>query len=340
MPANKNAQLRYSIIDSCLQRTHRIWTFEGLLEAVNNEYQERYGTGKGISPRTLRSDIADLKLDGKSGYNAPIEYIIEKGYHYTVPGFSIFQSPITLDDLPILQQVLTNLRQLLGLGLTEDLQELVQRLEYRLSQSAPSVTPSIIQFESLPSYVGLPWLGPLYQAIRDHHTVALTYQPFQAGAASIQIVHPHLLKQFNHRWFLLGVEEGQTRLSTFALDRIQALELKANIPYRPISVEPSTYFQHIIGSAVPENATVETIHLRFSPARAPYIRTKPIHHSQQIVSNGADGMEIVLQLMPTRELLSQLLSYGADVQVLAPLTLQQAVKLVLRNSLEAYNLLK
>jgi predicted DNA-binding transcriptional regulator YafY len=335
MPANKNALFRYAIIDSCLQR-RRSWTFDELQQAVLDAYRERYGPEASVSTRTLRADIANMKPGGTTGYEAPIAFTPERGYRYTVPGYAILQSPISLSDLPILRQVLANLRQLLGLGLTDELEELVQRLEYRLSQAYSAPTPAIIQFEAAPTYVGLPWLAPLYQAIRQGQAVALTYQPFHADAPLIKLVHPHLLKEYNHRWFLLGVEDGQTRVSTFALDRIQALDLREGMRYCPIGIDPETYFQHIIGAAVPEEAAVETIRLRFSASRAPYVRTKPLHPQQQIVADGSDGMDVVLHLIPTQELLTLLLGYGADLKVVAPLSLQEKMRQVLRQSLAAY----
>lgn len=335
MPANKNTLFRYAIIDSCLQR-RRSWTFAELKQAVLDAYREQYGSEASISTRTLRADIANMKEGGTTGYDAPIEFTPELGYQYTVPGYTILQSPISLSDLPVLQQVLANLRQLLGLSLTGELEELVQRLEYRLSQATAAPTTAIIQFEAAPTYSGLPWLAPLYQAIRQCQAVALSYQPFHAIMPLTKLVHPHLLKQYNHRWFLLGVEDEQTRVSTFALDRIQGLELREKICYRSIDIDPETYFQHIIGAAVPEDTAIETIHLRFSASRAPYVRTKPLHPQQQIVANDAEGMDVVLHLIPTQELLTQLLGYGADLKVLAPLSLQEKMRQVLRRSLEAY----
>ena len=335
MPANKNALFRYALLDSCLQRRRR-WTFDDLLQAVGDAYRDRYGSEARISPRTLRGDIANMRPGGTTGYDAPIEFTPARGYRYTVPGYAILQSPISLDDLPILQQVLANLRQLLGLGVTEEFEGLVQRLEYRLSQADSARQPTIIQFEVAPTYVGLPWLAPLYRAIRQGQAVALTYQPFHAAAPLAKLVHPHLLKEYHHRWFLLGVEEGQTRVSTFALDRIQALDVRADMRYLSISIDPETYFRHIIGAAVPEAVAVETIRLRFSASRAPYIRTKPLHPCQQVVADGPEGMDVVLCLIPTQELLTQLLSYGADLKVLAPASLQAKMRQVLRQSLAAY----
>jgi predicted DNA-binding transcriptional regulator YafY len=339
MPVNKNALFRYSIIDSCLQRTQRKWFFDDLLQEINMAYEEAYGTGRCISRRSLYGDIANMKEGGTSGYEAPIDFTLEKGYFYRKRGYSIFDSPIKISDLPVLQQVLSNLRQLLGLGLTEELNELVQRLEYRLSRSSPTIAPNIIQFEAVPTYTGLPWLEPLYQAIRHQVAVELHYQPFHALNPQISVVHPHLLKQFNQRWFLLGIKDGQLKHSTFALDRIQKISSVDATDYLPITIDPEAYFERIIGSSVPEGREIEDIQLWFSATRWPYIRTKPLHKSQTILKASSSGTVVCLNLIPTRELITLLLSFGSDVRVLKPLSMQQEIQACLKESLAAYNLL-
>jgi predicted DNA-binding transcriptional regulator YafY len=61
-----------------------------------------------------------------------------------------------------------------------------------------------------------------------------------------------------------------------------------------------------------------------------------LHPKQQIVADGPEGMDVVLHLIPTQELLTQLLGYGADLKVIAPLSLQEKMRQVLRQSLAAY----
>ena len=236
----------------------------------------------------------------------------------------------------MLHQSLSVLRQLQALGLSDELNELVQRIEQRLTE--PGATPAleVVHFEQVPTYTGLAWLRPLYQAIRQQEALWVTYQPFQAVSARRELVHPHLLKEFNHRWFLLGLNgQNMHNTSTYALDRIVDLE-PAGTLYRPGEIDPNTYFQHVIGASVPPNGVVVEIRLRFSHARAPYIVTKPLHPTQLLADETVEGAEFTLHLIPTRELSTLLLSFGADVEVLAPAGLRDYVKQQLQKAHEAY----
>jgi predicted DNA-binding transcriptional regulator YafY len=332
MPANKNALLRYKVLDDCLKRRGRYWLLEDLIAQVAAALREDGGPAS-VSKRTIQEDIKNLRTT----YQAPIGVESGRGYYYTDPNFSISNTPLTRDDLPVLHQTLAVLRQLQGLGLSDELTSVVQRVEQRLAQPDAAALPAIISFEQVPAYVGTTWLRPLYEAIREQTPLWLTYQPFQSPAARRELVHPHFLKQYNHRWFLLGFNAHEVHLtSTYALDRIQHIEPAAG-PYSPAGLSPDTYFQHVIGASVPLDGQVQEIRLRFSASRAPYILTKPLHPTQQVAAETPASTDITLQLIPTRELLTQLLSYGADVVVLAPESLRSRIHQVLIQSLAAYH---
>ncbi|MDB5245914.1 MAG: hypothetical protein JWQ40_308 [Segetibacter sp.] len=42
------------------------------------------------------------------------------------------------------------------------------------------------------------------------------------------------------------------------------------------------YFKNIIGVTLPANAAIETIKLKFSASREPYVNTKRLHHSKTL----------------------------------------------------------
>ena len=65
--------------------------------------------------------------------------------------------------------------------------------------------------------------------------------------------------------------------------------------------------------------------MRFSTNRFPYVVSKPIHGSQKTISPN-EGL-ISLDVIPNRELESIILSFGDDVEVLAPESLRRAIAL-------------
>lgn len=74
-------------------------------------------------------------------------------------------------------------------------------------------------------------------------------------------------------------------------------------------------FDDVIGVTIPnDDVKVETIRLRFSENRFPYVLSKPIHHSQ--VRGEPDTIEI--KVRPTRELNQIIFSFIPDVEVISP----------------------
>ena len=75
-----------------------------------------------------------------------------------------------------------------------------------------------------------------------------------------------------------------------------------------------------------------------SAKRAPYVKTKPIHHSQKVISDDENGLNIELTLIPNRELVAQILSFGDDVKVLEPEELRKEVSEYLEKAYMKYKL--
>lgn len=335
MPPTKNALLRYAAIDTCLQRTGRRWRFTDLHEAVSAAYNDYSGADTGISIRTLREDLKNMRPGGATGYDAPIVADSKLGYYYEEEGFSIFNSPLSVDDLIVLQGALGALKQLQGLGLSQELAELVERLELRLSYPNKEGGREVLQFELLSGYQGQQWLGPLYKAIRDQQAQWLTYQSFRASEPQREVIHPYLLKQYNGRWFLVAQREGRNGdPSVFALDRIQSLALAPN-RYQVSEHEPTTFFTHLLGVSILPQAELQKIRLRFAKSRLPYVLTKPLHSSQEVEQTN-EGPLVCLTLVPTRELLTLLLSFGADLEVIEPRKLRVQLRDELKQALENY----
>ena len=73
MPVNKNALLRYQILDRCFSDFHRKYEIEDLLDKVNEALYDLYGTE--VSIRQIRDDIKYMR--DRVTYDAPI-----KAYQY------------------------------------------------------------------------------------------------------------------------------------------------------------------------------------------------------------------------------------------------------------------
>lgn len=298
-------------------RTMQAYTAQTLIEAIAEKVEQH------ISDRTLRDDIQDLR---DMGAEIPKR---AKSYRYVVP-FSFLEK---LDDsyYGSLNEAVALLRQVSKTKEFLGLEDILLRLEQRLSLTEAEKSTAI-SFEEV-ELKGKEHLPKLYQAIQNWRFIRVDYAPF-GKPTSQRHVFPLLLKEYNNRWFLIGWENGKNDLQNLPLDRIDHFhETHESFSY-------DTYFDwrerfnNLIGITL--EGTLETVCLRFSESRFPYVMTKKLHHSQQLV-----GERIVsVRVYTNRELIAKILEFGADAEVLAPVTLRQKIAEALRSASALYEGLK
>jgi predicted DNA-binding transcriptional regulator YafY len=335
MPVNRNALIRYRTIDKCLQNRRRKWTIEDLIDACNDALYEYDGIDTNISLRTIRMDLNAMRSDSL-GYNAPIIVTNKKYYTYEDADYSIANSPLTTQDLGILQEVSHLLRQFKGFSHFNEVSEMVNKLEDKIFSEQHQRAP-VIDFEKNELLTGIEWLDVLYKAIVSKTSLLLTYQSFKARNANDIIFYPYLLKEYRNRWFVLGMKKQGKEIITFALDRIQNIiphDKELFILHK--NFDPHTYFDHIIGVTrnVAEKPT--TILFWASHYHAPYIKTKPIHPSQKIVEEIKGGTYFSIDVIPNFELERELIGFGEGIKILSPNNIVRQIKRKIRLMKELY----
>ena len=110
MPANKNALIRYRVIDQCLRNRYRRWTIENLVDACSEALYDMEGIRKGVSLRTVQADIQIMRSD-KLGYNAPIEVYDQKYYRYADPNYSIDKALLEEKDIQLIEKAIALLEK-------------------------------------------------------------------------------------------------------------------------------------------------------------------------------------------------------------------------------------
>jgi len=131
MPVNKNALLRYKIIDRSLRNRYRRWTIEDLVDAVSDALYDMEGIRKGISLRTVQADIQMMRSD-KLGYNAPIEVYDQKFYRYADPNYSITELPLTNEDVRLIDKAVDLLAKAEGQSELQATGKVLKRVRKRL----------------------------------------------------------------------------------------------------------------------------------------------------------------------------------------------------------------
>ena len=316
MPINKNALLRYQILDRCFSNRHHKYEIEELVDKVNEAFLDIYGTT--VSLRQIRADINHMR--DRLVYDAPIEAIPIEGrkcyYRYSDPNFSIFNHELSVDEIKKLRSTIDMLGRYRG-GDNGWLEEVISNLELRFGIKANR--ERLVSFEQNSQLKGLNFLSELIDATINHQPLKMVYQPYK-GEEQTTIIHPHYIKQYNTRWFLFGVEDhgdyGMTMVNK-ALDRIVRFSI-SDVPFvENTTVDYESYFNDIVGVTHDSNHTeVELVRLKFDPARFPYVVSKPIHSSQEVVDNEQCILEIKIRV--NRELEQSIFAFGSHVEVLSP----------------------
>jgi predicted DNA-binding transcriptional regulator YafY len=330
MPTNKNAQLRYQILDRCFSDKHRRYTIDDLLDEVNEALYDL--TGRGVSLRQIRDDIKYMR--DRVTYDAPIEAVVYDGkkcyYTYSDPKFSIFKNELTAEELEKLRSTIQMLGRYRGVPDNAWLEEVISNLEYRFG--VKSNPQNLVLFEQNELLKGLEHLSDLIDKTISHITLEMVYRTY-SGTEIQMTLHPYFLKQYNGRWFLFGWNEQYKKVSNVALDRIVGYT-PSPLPFKVNDhIDVNTYFDDIIGVTIPkDDVQKEAIILRFSEKRYPYVLSKPIHHSQK----AKDGCMVEINVRPTKELDQQIFSYIPDVEVVSPQWYRTHIQEKIEENLKKY----
>ena len=108
------------------------------------------------------------------------------------------------------------------------------------------------------------------------------------------------------------------------------------MPYKESEVDFEEYFDDVIGVTVPERDDPVDVLLSVSNNRFNYIKTKPLHLSQRVLGEDNGYTRISINVKINRELIALLLSFGSDIEVLAPVSLRAEIAKIIRAMSDKY----
>lgn len=336
MAQNKNALLRYKTIDRCLRNTGRKWTLQDLVDACSDALYEYEGKKDLVSVRTTQLDIQMMRSD-RLGYEAPIECYDRKYYRYSDPDYSISSRPLTEHDIIALNRTIDLLKQFDEFDPYHEMVDVVNRLQDKVATA--SNRKRIVDFERNPDLKGIQFLNPLYDLIASKTTVSINYRSFNSREPREFILFPHLLKEYNNRWFVFGSRAEDMKLFNLALDRIVEFHPCGEIPYQDNPDFTEEYFADMIGVTKHERLEKDTVKFIADNSCASYILTKPMHSSQRLISKNKEDGSMTFELpeiLINPELEKRLLGFGAGIKILSPPTLAKRMKKIFKSAFELY----
>lgn len=272
-------------------------TYEELQAYIENQFdflQMQDDTlNIGFSKRTLQRDLKEIR----NVFGIDIEY------SKTNKGYYISQSETENMNF---QRMIEAFDMFNSLNLAQDLTPFIH-LEKRRPQGTEN-------------------LYGLLHAIKNKLKIKFTYQKFWEEEVSQRLVEPYALKEFKNRWYILAKDSKDNNIKSFALDRLTNLEITTQHYQYPDNYSIEQSYRYCFGIISPNGADPQDIILSFDPFQGKYIKTLPLHETQEVLVDNAQETRIKLKLCLTHDLFMELLSFGDNMKVIEPKKLSDEIK--------------
>ena len=273
---------------------------EDLQEYIRNDMEIR-GSASGYSMRTIQRDIAMIE----ELFGIIIQHKQGLGYYI---------ADREMASLDRYEELLMNLDILSALDTDSGLHDYVLTEHHKASGG-----------ELMPY---------LLRAIRNNKPVEFDYNLVRHdNKFSRKSIEPYFLKECQHRWYLIGKDEA--RLKVFGLDRISNLLVSESISFqKDETINPQELFKDSFGIWNDPEMPVEDIILSYSPLDGSFLKTLPLHHSQEIIVDNPDEFRIKVRLRITNDFVMELLSRSNSLEVIAPKSLRERIHGIYRDALK------
>lgn len=166
----------------------------------------------------------------------------------------------------------------------------------------------------------------LIHAIKKKVTVSFTHQKFWEDDETRRTVAPYFLKEFKNRWYLIAKDYKDEGIKNFGLDRISNLEINKQKFDFPADINANEMFRYSFGIIRGGEKKPQEVILSFNPDQSKYIKSLPLHESQQVLADTQKEFKIKLTLRVTFDLEMELLSFGDNVKVIKPKQLAKKIR--------------
>jgi len=323
---------RFYKIDQLL-KDRRTVTFAALKEALD------------VSPATLKRDLEYMR----ERFNAPIEYDRDaNGYYfgkprsgprYELPGLWFNGSEVysLLTALQLLKEVqpglldgqvtplVERLRAILGSG-DHSVEEIEKRI--RIFQPGRRQGGAALHDGEAAHF------GAIATALLKRSRLWIRHWNRKDDKETEREVSPQRLVHYRDNWYLDAWCHLRNDLRSFAVDAIRAAELREA---RAKEIPPAELDEHLgSGYGIFAGRKVEWATLRFSAEAARWVSAQSWHPKQRAKFESDGTYTLEVPYANDRELLMEILKYGADVEVLAPASLRNRVADALKAAAKRY----
>ena len=166
-----------------------------------------------------------------------------------------------------------------------------------------------IALEPIPS--GYAYLTTVLRAMEENRCLEIVYRhTYDEKREKRYEVEPYGLKAFRRRWYLIANSVEMGGIYAFALDRVRSMAPTTKAAEIPSDFDCAEFYADV--------------------------RALPLHPTQRETERTAEYSVFEYRLAPTYDFRMELLSNGADVEVLRPAWFREEVKNVVTKMMESY----
>jgi proteasome accessory factor B len=171
----------------------------------------------------------------------------------------------------------------------------------------------------------------------EGRVVEITYDS-GSGEPRQTRVRPYLLEPFaaGRSIYLIGHDESADAMRTYKVERIRQAILTLDRYEIPDDFDPDQWLANSWGIWSSDTTPPVEVRLRFDPGVARRVHETVWHRSQVLTDLAGGGVELRVRVAGIIEIRPWILSWGDQVEVLAPPELREAVATATRGAAERY----
>ncbi|MFK8295733.1 helix-turn-helix transcriptional regulator [Capnocytophaga canimorsus] len=190
-----------------------------------------------------------------------------------------------------------------------------------------------ISLEDIPS--GREYLRDIMEAMRQNRQISISYQRFQNDIEKHYVLAPYGVKIFKQRWYIVGFCSELKDIRIFGLDRILKLQRTTEKFKFPTDFNLELFFSSSFG--VFTDKQIERVVLKTNEEKTKYLKSLPLHHSQKEIKTEDDYTFFEYFLRPTYDFRQEILSHGAEIEVISPNWFREEIKKIVAEMHKFYS---
>ena len=290
--------IRYILIIQKLSGKKKYVPVTEMLSYLNRQMEIR-GYEVGLSIRTLQRDILDIE----SMFEVEIKNRRGEGYFIAE---QTINPDIRYDELLLNFDLLTSLN------------------------NSPENSGFIIPEHHRPKNIDC--ITALIHAIKNDYTVCFDYKLIRRNSVISKTVNPHFLKESLGLWYLVTIDDVGN-LRTYAVDRINNLVTLPIKFKRNQYICPDNLFQNSYGIWDDSDIPIDEVELTYSPLDGYFLKTTPLHSSQEILVDNDEEFRIKLKIRITNDFVMALLARSSSMTVIKPQSLRHRINEIYKHAL-------